>query len=99
METLTTFYETYIDTTLLLLIILSGLFITKYTRGVLLNIGDRYKVLIASILFSTALYFSNDCRYGCLTKYLITYLFATSFYELIAAWLVKLVKAKFKSEG
>ena len=87
MEILQSFYETYISTPLLLLIVLSGLFITKYTKGLLISIKNSYKVLIVSILFSLGFYFFGECKTECIQQYIITYLFATSFYELLAKWL------------
>jgi hypothetical protein len=75
------FFINYIDFKLFIIIILSGIYITKYTKN-LINIRDVYKVFISSIIFSTIFYFANDCRNECIIKYLITYLLATSFYEI-----------------
>jgi hypothetical protein len=75
------FFINYIDFKLFVIIILSGIFITKYTKG-LTKILDVYKILISSIIFSVIFYFINECKVACLIKYLITYLLATSFYEI-----------------
>lgn len=66
---------------LLAIIIVGGLFVTKYFKKV--SIKDTYKVLIASIVFSAIFYLIDGCGQKCLSTYLFTYLFATSFYELI----------------
>ena len=88
MEQIILFLEKNVSYPLFIIIILSGIFITKYTKD--LNIKDAYKVLIASIVFSTIFYFIDDCKNECLQKYLITYLLATSFYELF----LKIIKEK-----
>tara|TARA_R110000782_G_scaffold98686_3_gene184102 strand:- start:701 stop:1000 length:300 start_codon:yes stop_codon:yes gene_type:complete len=75
------FFINYIDFKLFIIIILSGIYITKYTKN-LINIKDVYKVFLSSIIFSTIFYFANDCKSECIIKYLITYLLATSFYEI-----------------
>ena len=98
MEIISIFFNKYISVELLILIILSGLFITKYTKGILVIIQNRYKILLVSIVFSILFYFLNNCKQECILKYIITYLFATSFYELIAEWVLKIVKAKTKKE-
>jgi hypothetical protein len=86
METITIFLDYY----LLVMIILSGLFITKYTKDIKIN--NTYKVLISSVLISTAFYIIQDCGKSCLNKYLFTYFFATSFYELIVRVVLNKVK-------
>ena len=85
-------FENHLNYKLLCLIILSGIFITKYSKS-LTRIENVHKVLIATILISVAFYFVEDCDKSCLPKYLFTYLFATSFYEL----LVKIIVDKITS--
>lgn len=92
MENLLTFLQEHLDYLLLSLIILTGIFITKYTKEIT-AIKNVYKVLIASIVISVILYFIEECDKDCLPKYLFTYFFATSFYELF----VKLAISKIGS--
>lgn len=94
MEQITIFLGTYLDYYLLSLIILSGIFITKYTTDIKIN--NTYKILISSILISSVFYFIEDCNKGCLNKYLFTYFFATSFYELIVSVGIKKIKELIK---
>ena len=86
------FFIDYIDFKLFIIIILSGIFIVKYTKD-FIKIKDVYKVLLSSIIFSTIFYFANNCKTACLIKYLITYLLATSFYEIF----VKIALDKMKA--
>jgi len=92
MDTITNFIEININMYLLLLIVLGGIFITKYTKN-FTRINDTYKVLIASIVFSIIFYFINECEENCLPQYLFTYLFATSFYEVILKAVIKKVNS------
>ena len=91
MENLLTFLQEHIDYLLLSLIILTGIFITKYTKE-MTKIKNVYKVLVASIVISIILYFIEDCTNECLQKYLVTYFFATSFYELFVAFILNKLK-------
>ena len=91
METLITFFQENIDYHLFFAIILGGIFITKYTKEIT-QINNTYKVFIASVFFSIVVYFVNECTRDCLSKYLITYLLATSFYELFVRTLTDFVK-------
>tara|TARA_R110002096_G_scaffold419874_2_gene624704 strand:- start:1559 stop:1858 length:300 start_codon:yes stop_codon:yes gene_type:complete len=75
------FFMNYIDFKLFIIIILSGIYIVKYTKD-LIKIKDVYKVFLSSVIFSVIFYFANDCKSACIIKYLITYLLATSFYEI-----------------
>ena len=89
METLINFLNDNLSYQLLAIIIFGGVFLTNYTKGVLVlghNIKDTYKVLLASIMVSVIFYFLDGCGSECLIKYFFTYLFATSFYELIVKW-------------
>ena len=65
---------------LLVSIILGGIFIKKYAK---IAIENTYKVLILSLLLSVAFFYFEKCDFICVPKYLFTYLFATSFYEVI----------------
>lgn len=87
MENITNFFESNLYLLLLSVIILSGIFITKYTKEITV-IKDVYKVLIASIFISIILYFIDDCTKECYNKYIFTYLFATSFYELLVKFII-----------
>ncbi len=89
METLINFLNDNLSYQLLAIIIFGGVFLTNYTKGVLIfgyNIKDTYKVLFASIIVSIIFYFLDGCGKECLIRYFFTYLFATSFYELIVKW-------------
>ena len=94
MESVTLFMEENINWYLLLIIVLGGIYITKYTKSIT-DIKNEYKVLIASVVFSTIFYFIDDCKTGCLPQYLFTYLFATSFYELIVKSVVNKLQGIF----
>lgn len=84
------FLNTNLNYSLLAVIILGGLFVTKYTKELLLK--NIYKVLIASVFFSAIFYLFDGCGKKCLNTYLFTYLFATSFYELIVKAILKKLK-------
>jgi hypothetical protein len=75
------FFINYLDFKLFIIIILSGIYIVKYTTD-FIKIKAVYKVLLSSIIFSVIFYFANECKAECVIKYLITYLLATSFYEI-----------------
>ena len=95
METLINFLNDNLSYQLLAIIIFGGIFLTKYTKGILIFghiIKDTYKVLLASILVSITFYFLDGCGRECLVKYFFTYLFATSFYELIVKWVFDKLK-------
>lgn len=96
MEQAFTFISTYLNTLLLSVIVLSGLFITKYFKSV--KIADSYKVLIASIIISIGMYFIEGCDINCIPKYLFTYLFATSFYELIVKYIISKISKYLDNE-
>ena len=85
MENIIPFLNENIDKLLFVIIILSGIFITKYTEQI--KLSNVYKVLIASVIFSSIFYIINDCKQDCLNRYLLTYLLATSFYEVFVKWI------------
>ena len=94
MENLFRFLEHNVSYQLLAIIILGGIFLTKYTKGCKffgIHISDAYKVLVASVVLSVVFYFIESCGRNCWPKYLFTYLFATSFYELIVKVLLNKV--------
>lgn len=94
MENLINFLEVNISYQLLSIIILGGVFLTKYTKGCKffgVYVSDAYKVLFASVVLSVVFYFLESCGRICWPKYLFTYLFATSFYELIVKVLLNKV--------
>ena len=97
METFITFFTENLDYSLFFVIILSGIFITKYTKDVK-TIANVYKVLIASIIISTLFYFIEGCNKEYLKKYVFTYLFTTSFYELIAKTLIFNIRKALKKK-
>ena len=97
MTELTAFFNTNIDKYLFALIILSGIFVTKYTKPIK-NIRTTYKVLITSTIISIISFYINDCDFGCLPKYLITYTFATSFYEVIGKQLKNFIWERFREK-
>lgn len=86
-ERITEFTIENISLYLMLLIIVSGIFVTKYTKE-FWRIKDVYKVFLASLVFSFIFYFIDECEENCAPKYLFTYLLATSFYELIMKWFI-----------
>ena len=91
------FFNENINYTLLVIIILGGIFLTKYTKGVLIfnvNLKDSYKVLIASVIVSLIFYFIDDSPK--VSQYFFTYLFATSFYELIVKWFLDKINKVFQ---
>lgn len=90
METLINFFNNNINYQLLFIIIFGGIFLTKYSKS-FTKIKDTYKVLIASVLVSVIFYFLDDCK-ECLTNYFFTYLFSTSFYELIVKYILDKIK-------
>lgn len=97
MEQLMNFFNENINYTLLVIIILGGIFLTKYTKGVLIfniNLKDSYKVLIASVVVSLIFYFIDDSPK--ISQYFFTYLFATSFYELIVKWFLDKINKVFQ---
>lgn len=97
MEQLMNFFNENINYTLLVIIILGGIFLTKYTKGVLIfnvNLKDSYKVLIASVIVSLIFYFIDDSPK--VSQYFFTYLFATSFYELIVKWFLDKINKVFQ---
>ena len=84
---------TYIDTYLFLMILLAGIFITKYTRTIKV-IPNTYKVLIASTIMSVIAYYVQSCDGECVPKYVFTYPLATSFYEVAAKGLKNIINNK-----
>jgi hypothetical protein len=97
MEAITNFFVENLNTYLLFVIILGGIFVVKYTKEYT-KLKDVYKVLIASVLFSFIFYLMDDCKGECAPKYLFTYLTATSFYELIVKWVLDKIKNVFTVE-
>jgi len=93
MEKLTDFVLNYIELTLLALIVIGGIFITKYTKDVT-RIKNVHKVLIMSVLLSAIFYFAEGQNNEFIMKYLITYLFATSFYEVLVSYLLTKLNLK-----
>ena len=93
MEQIFMFLNESVSKPLFLIIILAGIFITKYTKEIKF-IANVYKVLIASVIFSVVFYFIDDCKTDCLVKYLITYLLATSFYEIFVKWVFNKLKTE-----
>ena len=96
MENLTLLLSERINITLFLIIILGGIFITKYTKD-FTKIGNVYKVLIASVIFSIVFYLLEDEKPDNLTNYLLTYLIATSFYEVFVKWVIGKIAPKKKN--
>lgn len=94
MEQLTQFLTQYIDNYLFAIIILSGVFITKYTKSITI-IQTKYKVLIVATLASIAAYFITESDSSFLPKYLFTYTLATSFYEVVMKWATARIKGYF----
>lgn len=84
------FIQENLNYKLLAIIVLSGIFITKFTKEI--KVKTTYKVLIASMFFSSLFYLIEGCGIRCLNNYLFTYLFATSFYELILKIALKKIK-------
>ena len=95
MENLIQFIQENIDYLLFVSIILGGIYVTKYTKEYT-KISNSYKVLIASFVFAVIVYFINQCYTDCFSKYLVTYLFSTSFYELFVKKITNYFKPKTK---
>ena len=91
MDKIILFIDENLSYKLLFIILLGGIYITKYSPKSII-ISDTYKVLFASIIFSTIFYFIDGCGWNCITKYLFTYLFATSFYDLLVKRLINKLK-------
>lgn len=85
------------DLYLMLTIILGGLFIVKYSKE-FWKIKDVHKVLIASVVFSMIFYMLDECKSGCIHKYLFTYLLTTSFYETILKWIMSKITGSFQKK-
>ncbi|MDA8956147.1 hypothetical protein N9H19_00820 [Flavobacteriales bacterium] len=84
-----------IDQYLFVMIILSGIFVTKYTQAYK-KICNAHKVLIASTIISIISFYVSGCDSECYSKYLFTYTLATSFYEIAIKQLSGLIKTKLK---
>ena len=95
MEHITNFFTENINTYLLFVIVLGGIFVVKYTKDYT-RLKDVHKVFFASIFFSTIFYFMDECKGECIKQYFFTYLAATSFYELIVKWVLEKLKTIFK---
>lgn len=91
MEKLIEFTEANINLLLLAIIVLGGIFITKYTKD-FTKVKDSYKVLFASVIVSIVLYYVEEYDKESLPQFLFTYLFATSFYELIVKEVMKKIR-------
>lgn len=96
MEKIAEFLITNVNAYLLFVIVLSGIFITKYTKEYT-KIKDVYKVLLASVVFSV-IFFLIDKDKGNEHQYLFTYLLATSFYELFVKWIVNKINKAFDTK-
>jgi hypothetical protein len=94
MENITQFIETNLNTYLLFVIILGGIFIVKYTKEYT-KLKDVYKVFLASIFFSVIFYFIDENKSDHTQQYLFTYLFATSFYEIFVKWVIDKITKSF----
>jgi len=97
MEQLNEFLVQYVDNYLFAIIILSGVFIIKYTKSIT-SIQNVYKILIVATIVSGVSFFINECDFACLPKYLFTYTLATSFYEVVMKWLTVKIKERFKTK-
>ena len=93
MENFSDFLINYIDLALMSLIVVGGVFITKYTADIT-RIKSVYKVLLMSIILSAIFYFVEGQNNELIIKYLITYLFTTSFYEVIVDFLLTKLNLK-----
>ena len=94
MESLITFFDIYLDKLLFGIIILSGIYITKYTEA-FPKIKSRYKVLFMSIIAAVVMYLIEDGGRLTLPRYIFTYFAATSFYEIIVKLITDKIKNKF----
>lgn len=91
METIIQLLTELIDYKLVVLIILGGYWSKKYFGNLLPSLPTAHKVLIISVFLSSVYYFIAK---GSIITYIITYMFATSFYELavkpLENWATKL---------
>ena len=95
MKIFNTILDNYIDWYLFGIILLSGMYVTKFTKA-LTVIPNTYKVLIAATLISVVAYFITDCDKECWPKYLFTYTVVTSFYEVFVKGIRRLINSRFK---
>lgn len=92
-------FEKYIDVKLAVLIVTGAYFFRKFLCELFLpKVMMRYKVLIWTTIISVVYYFTLQ-KTGVVDKtppvvYIITYFFATSFYELIFQPLEEWIKNK-----
>lgn len=88
------FLQQHVSYTLLTTIILFGLFVKKYFKCVTF-ISNTYKVLIGSTLIGIGFYFFEGANSELIPMYFVTYLLATSFYELIVKYVVDKINSFF----
>ena len=94
MEALLLFIDQNIDQYLFMMILLSGIFVTKYTKAIT-AVPNVYKVLLIATLASVVSFYINECDKECLPKYLFTYTLATSFYEVAVKNLKGIIDKRF----
>lgn len=87
LEIIKQLFTRYIDVTLAILIVFSGYWARKYICNILPSWKMAHKMLIWSSLVTAVYYFAirkaGPLLPGEGIKYVITYFFSTSFYELI----------------
>lgn len=96
METISKLFTDCIDWTLVLIIVLSSFWVKKNFNEILPQMSVAFKIFIWSSIISVIYYYVNFLTgifalkdVGC---YMITYFFATSFYELIAKPILSIIK-------
>lgn len=97
MEQLNEFFTQYLDNYLFAIIILSGVFITKYTKSIT-SIQNVYKILIIATIVSVISFYITESDFGALPKYLFTYTLATSFYEVVGKYFTAKIKGYFNTK-
>ena len=96
MDQLIVIIGAFLNIKLLILLIMGGIFIPKYTTDI--KVKHSYKILIFSVLLCLAFYFLEGGDRSALTSYLFTYLTATSFNELIGSFITEKITESVNKE-
>lgn len=98
-----------IDPIIVILIIAGGFFATRYLGSLtkiqlgkmVISFNDAWKTLLVgtvfTILYIVVLHFSGELQRDMVKSFFYSYVFATSFYELLVGPIVKFIGNKIKS--
>jgi hypothetical protein len=96
MEHILQLFTDCIDWTLVLIIVLSSFWVKKNFSEILPAISTPIKILLWSTLVSTLYYYVNFLtgifQLKDVACYMVTYFFATSFYEIIAKPILSMIQ-------